>query len=106
MIGYKNSKVPRLFELMQERNIKAKDITEATGISAGSLTDWKSGRSMPTGNRLLAIAKFLNVSAEYLVGSEQTDSDPLEEQIKIAVSDLTDEQKQDVLKYIRFLKSK
>jgi Helix-turn-helix. len=59
MIGYENSKIPRLFELMESRKIKAKDVTAATGITSGTLSDYKSGRSTPSGDRLLALANFL-----------------------------------------------
>lgn len=58
MIGYENSKIPRLYELMEERKVKAKDITAATGISSGMLSDYKSGKSAPSGDRLLALAIF------------------------------------------------
>lgn len=105
MIGYENSKVPRLYELMEERKIKAKDITAATGISSSMLSDYKSGKSAPSGERLLALANFFGVSAEYLLGNDSTDSDPLGQKVKAAVDTLNSDQKQDVLKYIRFLKS-
>ena len=72
MRGYENSKIPRLFEMLELRNLKAKDLAVATGISSGSITDWKSGKSTPTGERLAAIANFLNVSADYLLGIDNT----------------------------------
>ena len=74
--GAENSKIPVLFELMEERNVKASDITRETGIQAGSISDWKSGRSVPTGDRLLALAKFFRVSTSYLLfGEEEPNSD-------------------------------
>ena len=105
MIGYENSKIPRLYELMEARKIKAKDITAATGISSGMLSDYKSGKSVPSGDRLLALANFFEVSIEYLLGNEEKETDPLSQKINIEVDTLSTEQKQDVLKYIRFLKS-
>lgn len=104
MIGYENSKIPRLYEMMEERGVKAKDITAATGISSGNIADWKSGRSTPSGERLVTLASFFGVSVEYLTGSDQ-DENALDKKIQSQVSQLSDEQKQDVLKYIRFVQS-
>lgn len=104
MIGYENSKIPRLYEMMEERGIKAKDITAATGISSGNIADWKSGRSTPSGERLVTLASFFGVSVEYLTGSDQ-DENALDLTIQNQISQLTDEQKQAVLKYIRFVQS-
>lgn len=104
MKGYENSKIPRLYEIMEQRNIKAKDITAATGISSGSLTDWKTGRSAPTGERLIALASYLDVSVEYLIGTEQ-DENALDLKIQNEISQLSDEQKKDVLKYIKFVQT-
>ena len=106
MIGYENSKIPRLFELMEERKIKAKDVTAATGITSGTLSDYKSGRSTPSGDRLLALANFFNVSAEYLLGNDEIAIDPLSQKIQAETNQLSDEQKADVLKYIEFVKTK
>lgn len=104
MKGYENSKIPRLYEIMEQRNIKAKDIAAATGISSGSLTDWKTGRSTPTGERLIALTNFLDVSVEYLIGTEQ-DENALDLKIQNEISQLSDEQKQAVLKYIKFVQT-
>lgn len=106
MIGYENSKIPRLYELMEERKIKAKDITTATGISSSMLSDYKSGKSTPSGERLLALANYFDVSAEYLLGNDEATADPLSQKIQIEAKQLSDSQKADVLKYIEFLKFK
>jgi transcriptional regulator with XRE-family HTH domain len=105
MIGYENSKIPRLFEIMEQRKIKAKDITAAIGISSGLISDWKSGKSAPSGNRLMDLANYLNVSVEYLLGSD-SEENALDTKIQAESKQLTDDQKADVLKYIEFIKSK
>ena len=70
MNKYSKSKIPRLYELMDERGIKAKDITAATGISSGNIADWKSGRSAPKAQSLSMLAEFFGVSVDYLIGNE------------------------------------
>lgn len=105
MIGYENSKIPRLFEIMEQRKLKAKDITSAIGVSSGLISDWKSGKSIPSGNRLMNLANYLNVSAEYLLGSD-SEENAIDSKIQAELRQLADDQKADVLKYIEFLKSK
>lgn len=105
MKGYEDSKIPRLFEIMEQKNIKAKDITAATGISSGMISGYKTGVAVPSGERLKTIANYLGVSADYLLGNDDPEETALSSKLKIEVDDLSEEQKQDVLKYIRFLKS-
>ena len=57
-----------LFSLMSERGLTAKKIADATGISTGNISDWKSGRSSPSVLKLEQIADFLDCSIDYLVG--------------------------------------
>lgn len=105
MHGYESSKIPRLFELMEQRQIRAKDISAATGISAGSITDWKNGKSVPSGERLLALANFFDVTAEYLLGTD-ADQNAMDMKIQAEAKQLSENQKADVLKYIEFIKTK
>lgn len=37
-----------LFIRINDLGINAKTLSENTGISTGNISDWKSGRSMPT----------------------------------------------------------
>ena len=64
------TKIPRLFELMANRNIKAVQISDKTGISTSNISDWKSGRSAPGIDSLNLLADFFDVSVDYLLGRE------------------------------------
>lgn len=57
-----------MFCLMAERGLTAKKIADATGISTGNISDWKSGRSSPSVLKLEQIADFLDCSIDFLVG--------------------------------------
>lgn len=57
-----------LFKLIISRGITAKALSDATGISTGNISDWKSGRSSPTVPKLIQLATFFNVSTDYLLG--------------------------------------
>jgi transcriptional regulator with XRE-family HTH domain len=56
---------------MKKKGITPTALHNATGISTGNISDWKSGRSKPSNNKLLLIANFLGVSVDYLLGNEQ-----------------------------------
>ena len=57
-----------LFFRIKELNITAKKLSDDTGISSGNISDWKSGRSMPTALKLVILADYLGCSIDYLLG--------------------------------------
>ena len=62
------TKIPRLFELMKEHGISSKKLSDDTKISTGNISDWKSGRSQPSLEKIRILADYFNVSIDYLVG--------------------------------------
>lgn len=75
--------VEKIFSILKDRNIKQKTFASAIGVSQGNVTDWKKGRSNPSRDVLSRISSYLNVSIDYLLGSEATsdmDSFPLTRQ--------------------------
>lgn len=101
-------------KLLDERGATAYQVSKATGISTGSLTDWKKGRSSPKIENLQKIADYFGVSLDYLCGKdekvEKKESPPavntVEELIARECAGLSETDRQTVLDYIRFLKSK
>lgn len=61
-------KLDNLFFIIEEKGLTAKKVSEDTGISSGNISDWKSGRSMPTANKLDILANYLDCSVDYLIG--------------------------------------
>ncbi len=57
-----------LFKILEEKELSAKKLSDDTGISTGNISDWKSGRCMPSINALITIADYLNISIDYMVG--------------------------------------
>lgn len=61
-----------LFEkLLHERGVTAYQVAKATGISTGSLSDWKKGRSKPKLEKLQKIADYFGVSVDYFTGEQK-----------------------------------
>lgn len=55
------------FNLLEDRGVAA-EISKATGISTGNISDWKNGRSKPTAETLIKIADYFSCSVDYLLG--------------------------------------
>ena len=65
-------KIDNIFALMRDKGISDKELSVKTGISAGNISDWKSGRSKPKAEALIKIADLLNCSVDYLLGRTDT----------------------------------
>ena len=57
-----------LFRRISEKNLNSVKLSKATGISAGNISDWKSGRSAPSASALIVLADCLDCSIDYLLG--------------------------------------
>lgn len=53
-------------ELLTKFNVKASDVSKATGISATVFSEWKKGKSTPKADKRKKIADYFGVSLEYL----------------------------------------
>ena len=56
--------------LLKAHKISVYQISKATGISASTFSDWKSGRSTPKADKLARIADFFGISLDELLGTE------------------------------------
>lgn len=70
-------KIPKLFQLMKERGINAKQLSQGTGISTGNISDWKSGKAAPSAKSLAKLSEFFGVTTDYLLGNTDQTKKPL-----------------------------
>lgn len=68
MIKGKTITSSRIFKLIKESKLTAKEFANNAGLAGNSITDWKTGRSKPSINALRKIAKKYNVQLEWLTG--------------------------------------
>ncbi len=61
--------VDRIFQLINESNLTAKEFAKKVGVSQGNITDWKTGRAKPSVDALLKISNTCKVSVDYLLGN-------------------------------------
>ena len=59
-----------LKELRLEKGLSQQKLVEQTGLSLSSIRKWEAGTREPTGNSLIILSKFFDVSAGYLLGLE------------------------------------
>ena len=59
-------------ELCEKHGVTAYRVSKETGISTATLSDWKTGKTVPKADKMKKIADFFGVSTEYLM----TGSDP------------------------------
>lgn len=59
-------------KLLEEKGLRAADVTRATGIKSPVFSEWKKGKSKPNTEKMIKIASFLGVSVEYLTTGQET----------------------------------
>ncbi len=57
-----------LFELRQEKGISQQELAKKIGVSQKAIDFWEKGINEPKASYIARIAKFFNVSADYLLG--------------------------------------
>lgn len=60
----------KLNNLLYEKQMLAKDLSQRTGISEASLSKYRHGDYIPQGQNLISIAKALGTSVEFLLGKD------------------------------------
>lgn len=64
----RNITLSRIFKLVKENKMTAKDFAKTCSLSPGNITDWKKGRSKPSVDALRKIARKYKVQLEWLTG--------------------------------------
>ena len=59
-----------LKELRTEKGLGQVELSKALSVSKGVISLWENGLREPTMHSLIQIAKFFNVTIDYLVGLE------------------------------------
>lgn len=101
----------KLKELREEADFSQKMLANKIGVSQSTVGMWESGKREPNFEMVSKLADFFNCSTDYLLGKTDNHAS-LDEQLSHEefalygeVHDLTDEEKQRVLDFIKFTKS-
>lgn len=58
----------RLMELRKERGLSQATVAKDLGVSLGIVCYWETNKSDPTAGNIAKVARYFNVSADYLLG--------------------------------------
>ncbi|MEG2289088.1 MAG: helix-turn-helix transcriptional regulator [Clostridium sp.] len=61
---------PKFAKLLQNNNMTAYKVAKDTEISTSTLSDWKTGRSIPKVDKLKKIADYFGVSITYFLEND------------------------------------
>ncbi|MDO5397876.1 MAG: helix-turn-helix transcriptional regulator [bacterium] len=101
--------VNKILTLAKQKGIKQSFLNQLIGGYRGKLTDWKNGKSSPSQQDIIKIAEYFNVSVDYLLNEDEiitTNKSSAQEELFKLVSDLSDDEVEDIKKYVEFVKSK
>lgn len=62
--------IERLKELRLSKKFTLVQLEKETGISKSTLSSWETGERVPSALAIITLAKYFNVSADYLLGLE------------------------------------
>lgn len=61
----------RIFELLREKGISQKELSEQTGISQSTISDWKRKKTNPSADKLKIICDALHITLYELLGDAE-----------------------------------
>ncbi len=64
-------------ELCEKFRVTPYRVCKETGISTGTISNWKAGRYTPKGDKLIKIAEYFGVSLEYLTTGKEPEDGPV-----------------------------
>ena len=67
------AKMLRVRELREARGIQQKELAIDLGVSQPTISDWESGRKVPSAKSTLKLADYFGVSVDYLLGRDGED---------------------------------
>lgn len=98
----------RIREVRKAKKLSQTELAEMLHVHQTAVSQWENGKTEPDMDNLCRIADIFGVTVDYLLGVD-TQSQNIDEQlseIDFALSgeirDLNDEEKQDVLDFVRF----
>lgn len=91
----------RLRDLRREKNITGEELGHILKLNKATISSWENGKSYPEVETLLKLAKYFEVSLDYLMGLNNATPED-----KSILDNLTSEELFAVKSYIEFLKEK
>lgn len=96
----------RVRMLAEKQGLSLNDLENRLGFGQNSIYKWKSKE--PASNRVREVAKFFNVSTDYLLGLSDNPKINNDDSLLAAhiADDVTEEELEEIKQFIEFIKSK
>lgn len=91
----------RLKFLRLQDNLLQKEVAENIGITPQAYHYYEIGRCQPSYDILIKLAKFYNVTIDYLLGNDNTKPKEIKNEIQILYDQLNDNQKSRLIGYAK-----
>lgn len=92
----------KLRQARKSCHMTQKELAEAVGAKHNSVSNWEKGQNQPDAETIRRLCRALGVEGNYFFSDNFQDPSPLEFALYGEVRQLTEEDKQDVLDFIRF----
>ncbi len=92
--------------LREKQRLSQPQLAKALNVATSTIGMWETGKRGLKDETIILIANYFNVSADYLLGIDIKNSYKSNEIIANITDDVTEEELQDILTYIEFIKNK
>lgn len=98
----------RLKAMREQAHLSQAALAKKVGVAQSTVGMWESGRNKPENAKLEALANLFNVTTDYLLGRDDptpsldTQLSDIDFALSGEIRELSDDEKQDILDYVRF----
>ncbi|MDT2829015.1 helix-turn-helix transcriptional regulator [Enterococcus viikkiensis] len=100
----------RIAKLRERRGLSQAQLAKELKVGTSTLGMWETGKRRLKDDTLKMIAEYFNVSSDYLLGIDSKNAAPSNFKVETVAAhiddDVSDEQMEDILNYIDFIKQK
>lgn len=96
----------RIFKLLDAKKIEQKAFAADVGVSPSIVSNWRKGKSNSYNDYLVKIAQVLGTTTADLLGEKQQSSPSKTDRLLDVFGDLTEDEKQDVARYVDLVKAR
>ena len=72
----------RIFKILKDKNMSQSTFAKEVGLSASTISDWKTKKTNPTAEKIMPICEVLGVTPEQLLTGKGIDEDYVENKSK------------------------
>ena len=100
----------RFKQCRREKGLSQKYVAISLGVKAPSISDWENGKTNPTLENLIALARLLDVSTDRLLGIEKgikeksppsVSEDELDKELLMLIHRLSPEKKKHLVEFLQ-----